>query len=72
MTEKERAKMFELEDAIIDRERRMFSLMCVIRGMQRGQDPAQCCIDSGVTKEEARVLGITNYEKAIEIRQTPG
>ncbi len=72
MTDKERNRMFDLEQAVIDRERRIFSLSSLIRAMNRGEDPRKACVDLQISPEEARILGVLNYEKAAEIRQEPG
>jgi hypothetical protein len=72
MTERERAHQAYLEDAVIDRERRILALASLLRGINRGEDPVKCCIDLKIEPNEARILGILNYEKASEIRETAG
>jgi hypothetical protein len=64
----------QLEAALIDRERRLFNLASIIRAMTRGGAtiPSDCKVDYSITVDEARVLGISNWQKAIEPRNTSG
>ncbi len=72
MTERERSRLSDLEQAVIDRERRIFSLSSLIRAMNRGEDPGKACVDLQISPDEARILGVLNYAKAAEIRQEAG
>jgi hypothetical protein len=65
MSDKE--KITYLESTVADRERRLFNMASIIRAMTRGgaQVPTNVQVDFTITPEEARVLGISSWNKAI-------
>jgi hypothetical protein len=73
MTQKERDRMAILEDAVIDRERRMLGLASIIQAMTKGNyDPMKVKLNVNLTPEEARVLGITDWKACIAPKEGAG
>lgn len=70
MSERETA----LEEALLDRERRLFNLASIIRALTSGgaKIPHDCKVDYTITPEEARVLGIQNWKGAIQPQHKSG
>jgi hypothetical protein len=68
-----RQRIDYLEGAILDRERRIFSLAGLIRAMSKANfDPLKATVDYSITQEEAKALGIFDYQGAVAYRQTAG
>jgi hypothetical protein len=63
-----------LLEAIIDRERRLLNLASIIRRLVKdgAQIPTDVTVDYSITPEEARALGVKNWQAAIEPRRTSG
>jgi hypothetical protein len=72
MSDKERIAY--LEETVLDRERRLFNLASIIRAMTRAGAtmPIGVTVDYTITAEEARALGIQNWQAAIQPRNQSG
>lgn len=72
MSDKERIAY--LEETVIDRERRLFNLASILRAMTRAGAvmPIAASVDYSITPEEARALGIRNWQAAVQPRNASG
>jgi hypothetical protein len=73
MTQKERERMAGLEDAVIDRERRLLGYASIIQAMTKGNyDPMKVKLNVNLTPNEAQILGITDWQACIADKEGAG